>query len=158
MLPERRVLATDVSPAALAVASRNRAGLGLEERVEFRQGDLLAPAGEERFACIVANLPYVRTQDLAPSPDPTSFEPRGALDGGASGLSFYEPLVRGAGERLVPGGGLFMEAGPDTVAALAQAARAAFPEHAVDIVADYAGLERVVRVRPAGPGQYCREA
>ena len=167
LLPERRVLATDVSAAALAVAAWNRAGLALEEPDdtlqltpldEFREGDLLEPAGEERFACIVANLPYVRTSDLAPPPDPTSFEPRGALDGGANGLAFYEPLVRGASEHLVEGGGLFMEAGPDTTGGLAQAARAAFPEHAVDIVADYSGLERIVRVRPAGPGQYCREA
>ncbi len=145
--PDATVTAIDVSPAALAIARRNARALGAEARVRFVLGDGLAAAPPAaRFACIVANLPYVRTNDLARAPDPTSFEPRLALDGGADGLDAYRALVRDAVARG-DDGTLVMEGGPDTARALADLAAGAFADARVETVRDLAGLERLVVVR-----------
>jgi len=147
-LPHSRVVAIDVSPGALAVAAHNAKALGAMSRIRFVLGDMFASlAPDERFDCIVANLPYVATGDLAPAPDPTAFEPRLALDGGGDGLEPYQRLLAQAPDRLTEAGRLFMEAGPDTAQALAGLAQAAFGAVAsVMVVADYAARERVVRV------------
>ncbi len=147
-LPEAHVTAVDVSPAALAVARRNAESHGVAARVRCVLGDGLAAAPSPGgYTCVVANLPYVRTGELPQAPDPASFEPRLALDGGADGLVLYRALLRDAAGALAPGGTLVMEAGPDTVPALAALARAAFPNGDVSIGLDYAGLARLVVTR-----------
>ena len=146
-LPDARITAIDVSAAALAVARRNANAFGAAGRIAFVEGDgLRAAPGAERFRCIVANLPYVRTVDVAGPPHPTSFEPRLALDGGTDGLDLYRALLRDAPARLARDGVVVMEAGPDSVPALAVLARAAFPERPVSVLRDLAGLERLVTV------------
>ena len=60
--PDARIVGVDVSEDALALARENAARLGLTERVEFRQGDLLQ-GFTERFDVIVANLPYIARSD-----------------------------------------------------------------------------------------------
>jgi release factor glutamine methyltransferase len=158
---DARLVAVDLSPAALAVAARNARDLGVAERISFVLGDGLAaaaPAGA-RFACVVANLPYVKTADLPLAPDPASFEPRLALDGGSDGLACYRPLLAHARSVLAPDGLLVMEAGPDTASDLEALARAAFAGAApvghaelveARIVRDRAGLDRLVIVRIGG--------
>jgi len=147
-LPNARVVAIDVGADALAVATRNAATHGVGARIDLRRGDLLAPlrAGE-RFAAIVANLPYVPTAQLAAPPDPTSFEPRLALDGGSDGLDVYRRLLAALPAHVAPGGLALLEAAPPTAEALARLAGATFPDGAVEIVRDYAGLERIVAIR-----------
>jgi release factor glutamine methyltransferase len=147
-LPAARVTAIDISPEALATARRNVSAFGVEDRVALILGDgLQAVPSSGRFACIVANLPYVKTGELRAAPDPTSFEPRIALDGGPDGLASYRALLRAAPNALEPGGALVMEAGPDTVERLAVEARAAFPNAAeVRVERDAAGLERLAIV------------
>lgn len=152
-LPRASVVAIDVSPAALAVAARNAAALGVGERIEFRLEDALdeLEAGTA-FDAILANLPYVRSGDLAPAPDPTSFEPRLALDGGSDGLAAYRKLLRRAPEHLAANGLLLLEASPDTADELAEMALWAFDGTArVRVLRDYAGLRRIVELR-ATPG------
>ncbi|MDQ2857281.1 MAG: peptide chain release factor N(5)-glutamine methyltransferase [Candidatus Eremiobacteraeota bacterium] len=148
-LPDAHVVAIDVSPDALAVAAQNASALGAESRIRFVLGDLfesLEP--DERFDCIVANLPYVATAELARAPAPTSFEPRLALDGGRDGLEAYRRLLAGVPDRLIECGRLLMEAGPDTAQALAVLTQAAFgPASDVNVAADYAARERIVSVR-----------
>ena len=152
-LPTARGVATDVSAAALAVAARNAAALGVAGRLTLVEADLLeAPAVNQAapFACIVANLPYVPTGELAPPPDPTAFEPRLALDGGADGLALYRRLFAQAPRLLSSGGTLFAEAAPHTARVLATLATRAFgPEALVRIHRDYGGRDRIVEtVRP----------
>jgi release factor glutamine methyltransferase len=144
-----RCTATDSSPSALAIARRNAARHGVADRIDFVLCDVLPPgAPRASFDCIVANLPYVRTGDLPPAPDPTSFEPRQALDGGPDGLSVYRRLFEPALSALARPGLLLMEAGPDTAEPLAGLATLAFSADAtVDIHRDYAGHERIVAVR-----------
>jgi len=146
-LPRARVVAIDVAPDALAVAARNIAAHGLDGRVELRCGDLLAALRPgERFEVVLANLPYVPTVQLAAPPDPTSFEPRLALDGGPDGLDVYRRLLAALPAHLAPGGLALLEAAPPTAEALAQLAGSTFPDGAVEIVRDYAGLERIVAI------------
>jgi len=148
-LPEARLTAVDISPRALTVARANARAFSVADRIAFVAGDGLAAAdGLEaagpgvRFDCIVANLPYVKSGEIAAAPDPTSFEPRVALDGGLDGLDAYRALLADAPARLRPGGLLVMEAGPDTVPMLAERAARAFPRAHVTTVRDGAGLER----------------
>jgi release factor glutamine methyltransferase len=160
-LPGARLVAVDLSPEALAVADGNARACGVAERIAFVLGDGLAaaaaaraeaeaPAGE-RFACVVANLPYVKTGELPQAPDPASFEPRLALDGGLDGLDVYRALLAEAPRLIEPGGLLVMEGGADTVPQLATLAREAFSADArIRIARDGAGLERLVVVAVAG--------
>ncbi len=148
-VPGARLTAVDISAGALAVAAANARAHGVGARIDFVLGDLFEalPRGQ-RFDGIVANLPYVRASELAAAPDPTSFEPRVSLDGGPDGLAVYRRLLAAAAGPLAARGWLLMEAGPDTVPALAALARRSFHRSAtVWIERDYARLERVVAVR-----------
>ena len=119
---EARVIATDISEAALAVARRNAAKNGVEERIEFRAGDMLEPVGETADL-IVSNPPYVASGDKAGLvPEVREHEPPVALFGGADGLFLFERLFPSAAPRLAAGGRLIVEVGydqDDRVAAIA---------------------------------------
>lgn len=147
--PHARITALDVSPAALSVAQRNARSHDVAARVHFVESDMWnALAPDITFDCIVANLPYVRRSDLKGAPDATAFEPLLALDGGDDGLDSYRALLAQAPARLRAGGVLVMEAGPDTVPALATLAEAAFAEPAIiEVHRDFALHERIVVVR-----------
>lgn len=135
LLPRARVVATDVSAAALAVAAENARRLGVADRVEFRQGDGLAPLVGEFFHAIASNPPYVAEDELASlDPEVRLYEPRLALTPGPDGLALIRRLVAGAPAHLVPGGFLALEVGyrqaeavMDLMAA-AGLAPAAFPD------------------------------
>lgn len=151
-LPSVRGIASDTSAAALAVAEANAAEHGVAERLSFVNADLAGAAVAVRapFACIVANLPYVPTAELAAAPDPTSFEPRQALDGGSDGLGVYKRLLAAARELLAARAAIFLEAGPSTAAYLAALASEVFgPAAQIDIHADYAAHARVVSITTA---------
>ncbi len=107
-----RVLATERSADALAVAAKNAARLGLAGLVEFRQTDLLEGVASAGLRLVVSNPPYLTEEDLAAvAPDVRDFEPLAALDGGADGLDVYRRLVPQAGRALGPGGTLLLEVG-----------------------------------------------
>lgn len=143
------VIAIDRSVAAIAVARANARALDVAERVQFVVSDMWgALAPDITFDCIVANLPYVRRGDLKAAPDATAFEPALALDGGKDGLDLYRALLAQAPARLRAGGVLVMEAGPDTVPALATLAEEAFAAPAIiEVHRDLALHERIVVVR-----------
>jgi len=152
-LPHARVYATDVSPAALAVAQENSAriadGAGPERprpAVTFLQGDLLTPLPEP-VDLIVANLPYIGQQEYEGlARDVRLYEPRLALVGGAGGHELTVRLLAAAPRYLLPGGALYAEIGPPQADAVRAAARAAFPRAEVRLETDYAGLTRYLAV------------
>ena len=139
--------AIDVSADALLVAMANAQRLGVEPRLTFFFGDISTPALRPFFDVIVANLPYVPTKDIAPVPDPVSFEPRIALDGGSDGLDQYRRFLKHAPRLLALDGLALMEAAPPIIAELEALARAAFPEAEVTIGKDYGNRARYVKVR-----------
>lgn len=109
-----RVLCTDLSPGALAIAGENSARLGCTG-VEFLASDLLdAPEiRKESWDMVVSNPPYVPSGEVLGGPARTWGEPLMALDGGNDGLDPYRRLVPAAYDILVPGGMLFLESGWD---------------------------------------------
>jgi release factor glutamine methyltransferase len=143
--------ATDISPAAIEIATENARRLGVTERCRFYVGNLAEPVRGRRFDCIVANLPYIPTRDLPPPPDPTSFEPRGALDGGADGLNLYRALVEALPPLLNERALIAFEVGPSSIARLAAMVRETLPTWRLTIGSDYAGLPRYVRALGVDP-------
>ncbi|MDW8361344.1 MAG: peptide chain release factor N(5)-glutamine methyltransferase [Myxococcales bacterium] len=111
--PSLRVVATDVSAAALEVALRNASRHRVSGRVELRRGDLWdAVLENERFALVVANPPYVAEEDIGSlAPEIRDHEPRAAVSGGPGGLQVIERIAQGARAHLEPGGRLLLEVG-----------------------------------------------
>jgi release factor glutamine methyltransferase len=109
--PTAQVMAVDLSPDALAVASRNAAKHGVAERVTFLRGDLFGPVpAAERFDFIVSNPPYILHDEIAGlEPGVRDHEPHLALDGGADGFAVFDRIVKQAKDYLKPGGFLIVE-------------------------------------------------
>lgn len=133
--PDLRVIGTDISEDAIAVARDNGARLGLD--VEFCSGDLLSAVGGPLHA-VLANLPYVETAAALPV-DVAGYEPAGALFAGEDGLDVVRRLVSGVDDVRV----VALEVGAGQAPAVAGLLRAAgFAE--VQARRDLAGIERVV--------------
>jgi release factor glutamine methyltransferase len=128
------VVATELSPGALAVARANAARLGLD--VEMLEGDLLDPVSGPLDA-VLSNPPYVAAGDLLPRD--VGHEPREALFGGEDGLDVIRRLVVAASG--VPF--LAMEVGAGQAVAVAELVRVGGWRD-VETVRDLAGHERVV--------------
>lgn len=105
--PAARVVAVEASAAALMVARRNAAALGLG--VEFAHGRWLEPFPGQRFDLIVSNPPYVAAGD--PHLAELAYEPQSALVSGADGLDAIREIATAAPARLRQGGWLLLEHG-----------------------------------------------
>ena len=105
--PRWRILASDVSAAALQIARQNAAALNLA--IEFRQGDWFAALQGECFDVLISNPPYVAAAD--PALTALRHEPRQALSPGEDALAALRLLARGAARHLRPGGWLLLEHG-----------------------------------------------
>ncbi len=144
-LPDLDVFATDVSTDALAVARSNAARNNVFQHITVFHGDLATPLlPYAPFDCVIANLPYVPTAECAPAPDPVSFEPREARDGGPDGLDLYRRFVPALSTLVAPRGIAILEAAPGNVEALEVLVLAALPTAGVDVIRDYADLPRFV--------------
>lgn len=144
------VEALDVSADALLVAMANATRLGVELRLSFFLGDSSTPVLRPFYDVIVANLPYVPTGEIGETPDPVSYEPRIALDGGPDGLEQYRRFLRHAPRLLGLDSMLLMEAAPPTIGELLNLAQEAFPEAKVTIGNDYGERARLVKVVTPG--------
>lgn len=141
-LPQAQITATDISPAALAIAQQNAARNHVAGRVRWVQGDLLAPLSNENFDAVVSNPPYVADAERDSLPaEVREHEPSTALFAGPTGLEVYRRLVPQAHHVLVRGGWLLMEIGDgqkDAIQQLLQGWRS------FSIVHDLRGIARVV--------------
>jgi release factor glutamine methyltransferase len=146
---EARITASDVSQAALAVAARNAAALGLEERVTFVRGSLFEPVAQGRFDLVVSNPPYV-AETLRPSLAPElAHEPPEALFSGPDGLDTLRELVGAVPARLASGGAFAVELSPEQAETVAGWCREAGLLD-VTLHCDLAGRPRVVAARGDG--------
>lgn len=148
-LPTLHVTAIEISPAALVVAAENAEKLGVAERIEFVEGDLLTTLPETpAFDAIVSNPPYIGLVEKPTLPrDVLQFEPHGALFSGEDGLDAIRALVDQAPSRLKPGGWLLIEFGP-VVADAATAILAGSPHFETPTVEkDLAKLPRILIAR-----------
>jgi release factor glutamine methyltransferase len=144
--PFQRVIATDPSTVALELAGENARRLGLQERIEFREGALYAPLNPgERFHLLVSNPPYIPEGDRAGlDPEVREWDPPSALFAGPEGLDVILPLVEGASEFLLPQGLLAMEVGDGQARGVARAMEQTEAFREIRIRPDLAGRERVV--------------
>lgn len=144
-------LGVDLSAEALEVAGRNVLKVLTPEKAEhahFLQSDLFEKV-EGKFEIIVSNPPYIASAEVEKlMPEVRNHEPRMALDGTEDGLYFYRRIIEEAGKHLVSSGMLFFEIGYDQGQAVSELMRTeGYCE--VQVVQDYAGLDRVVL------GTYC---
>lgn len=147
-LPASRVIATELSPEAAAIARKNAERNSLADRVDIRVGDLFAPAFGERFDLIVANPPYIATDVIATLSAEVHREPRLALDGGPDGLAFYDRICAEAAAYLLPGAALVLEHGFDQADAVgARLAAAGFEQ--ITLTRDLGKNPRVTSARRA---------
>lgn len=145
LIPGSRVVATDISGAALEVAERNVRRYG-EGRVRLVQGDLL----EAVIDCpdvVVANLPYLSDTMMADLDADVRYEPRLALHGGETGLELYERLL---GQMVMRGWQVpsVMEIDPRQAEQAVALVGRLVAGARVMVERDYAGLERIVVVEP----------
>jgi release factor glutamine methyltransferase len=146
-LPSAQIIATDISPAALALAQGNAERLGPTSPLRFLCGDLLDPL-EQPVDIVVANLPYVRSDDWERLPvEIRCYEPREALDGGPDGLRVIERLLRQAPPLLRSNAALLLEIGYDQGPAVVALASEVFPKATVEVKKDLASLDRLIVIQ-----------
>lgn len=145
--PGMTVSAVDVSSDALAVAQLNSTRHGVASTLDFLNGDLFEPIFRYDFNLIVANPPYVRSQDLATlAPEIRQWEPVIALDGGIDGLDTYRRIIGQAHRYLADGGNLILEIGADMATPVSELIAGAGCYASISVHRDYAGRERVISV------------
>jgi release factor glutamine methyltransferase len=145
--PLARIVATDISPDALAVARQNAADLQVADRVRFAQADLLDGV-DGPFDLITCNPPYVlRRSRSGLQPEVRDHEPAIALFGGDDGLDVLRRVAAQSAARLKPGGYLICEFGYGQEIEI-EALIAATPGLAlVELRRDLQGIARIVVVR-----------
>ncbi len=147
-LPE--VHAVDISHDALEVASFNADRLAGLVGVTFHEGDLATPL-EGHFDILVANLPYVKLQTLEDAETELAHEPRGALDGGVTGMDVIERLIPMLADVMNPYRSLvLLEIDPPLAAPTISLVEKHLPGASVSILSDFAGLARVAEIQIGG--------
>jgi release factor glutamine methyltransferase len=157
-LPGARVVATDISADALAVAKENASRHRVEDRVDFLVGDLFAPLAEyppTRSAgsvdYLVSNPPYIPDDEWPGAVDRNvrDHEPHGALRGGPDGLRFAQPMIEQSPRLLKEGGLLLVEIAAGRAAQALEIARGVAGLADARILKDFEGLDRVILARRA---------
>ncbi|WP_417119189.1 peptide chain release factor N(5)-glutamine methyltransferase [Olsenella phocaeensis] len=122
-----RVVATDLSPRAVALAARNRDALGVGRSVDVIECDLASGVDEDLmggFDVLVSNPPYIPSAVVPTLPEEVvGYEPGLALDGGEDGLDVLRRILELAPRALRPGGLLCVELFEDNVATAAELCR-----------------------------------
>jgi release factor glutamine methyltransferase len=148
--PKARVVATDVSAAALAVAAQNARELGVADRLQFVEGSLYEPVGPGPFDLVVSNPPYVAESERRRLPPELAHEPEVALFAGPDGLAVLRELVAGVAPLLLPGAGFAVELAPAQAQIVARWCGATGLRD-VTIHRDLANRSRVVSARGPRP-------
>jgi release factor glutamine methyltransferase len=156
-LPGLALVATDESAASLEVAPRNAARHGVEERIEFRRGDVYdALDPTDVFDVIVSNPPYCKESELVGmEPEVRDWEPKGALVGGSDGMHPTARIIDGAPRHLKKDGWLLLEVGTQADNVRAHLARSGWRD--IRTLHDLAGRDRVIVARAPLVGAECVE-
>lgn len=135
------VTAVDISPLALEVARKN-AELNQVD-VEFVLSDLFENMENRQFDFIVSNPPYIESAEIDRlMPEVRFHEPILALDGGRSGVDFYEKIIERSNKFLKPNGKLFFEIGYNQGESIAKLMKNKFKN--ICVYKDYSNNDRVV--------------
>jgi release factor glutamine methyltransferase len=149
MLDSVEIVAVDVAPEPLELARENAVAHAVGDRIAFDLADLLPATDPRPWDVILANLPYVRSAAMAGLPTATAFEPKGALDGGADGLTVIGRLLDHLPAVLAHDGIALLEIGGDQGEAIVAAVAEHTPGWTSVVEPDLGGLPRVARIRRA---------
>ncbi len=142
-----RYIASDISPGALKAARYNATKLGVEGRVEFRDGAYFA-GFEGTLSLIVSNPPYINTDTIAGLPPEVSrHDPMPALDGGADGLDAVRGIIDQGTPLLAHGGWVVLELGEDQPHRAAQLFRDTGKYDDIRVEKDLAAFDRYLLAR-----------
>jgi release factor glutamine methyltransferase len=146
------LVATDISRDALILAKENAKSAGVQDQIQFVNGDLLGPfhASNEGgvFDLILSNPPYIIRSEIGSlAREVKDHEPVIALDGGEDGLDFYRRLISQALSYLRKGGWLLLEVGQGQAEWVARQIRGSGAFLKPQILPDLAGIERVVKAQ-----------
>lgn len=146
--PGTTVVATDISPDAIALATRNREALGCEDVVEIVHTDIaegVEGADKAAFDVLVSNPPYIPSAIVDTLPrEVGGFEPRLALDGGQDGLDVFHRIVQTAEVALREGGLMAFELHEDCLQLAAQDEQVNEHFQDIRIVKDLTGRDRIL--------------
>ena len=150
--PKCRVFAADLCPEAVDLANENARVHNLEDRVEFRVGDLFAPLDKPEFHAamdlVVCNPPYLSSSKLRALPKEIGeFEPREAFDAGAFGLAIINRLISDAPRFLKPESWLCFEVGLGQGPFFASRLKSSGSYRTIDTAVDSAGEVRALIAR-----------
>ncbi|WP_455388741.1 peptide chain release factor N(5)-glutamine methyltransferase [Petrachloros mirabilis] len=154
-ISEGTMLAIDLSGSALETAKRNADRHAVGSTITWLEGDLLAPLEgrglEGSVTAIISNPPYIQEAEWPTlQPEVRLYEPRMALMAGPRGTELHERLLLESIPFLMPGGLLIMELGKGQGAALCKKVTSMAAYKSAEIVADEAGIDRVLIVERAG--------
>jgi len=146
------VVATDISRDALVLAKENAKSAGVQDQIQFVNGDLLDPfhSSKERegFDLILSNPPYIIRSEIGSlAKEVRDYEPVIALDGGEDGLEFYRRLISQAPSSLQGRGWLLMEVGQGQAEMVAKQIQGSGTFLESHILPDLAGIGRVVKAQ-----------
>jgi release factor glutamine methyltransferase len=153
-VPNVKMLATDISPKALAVARQNAQKHGVSEQIEFIECDLLPTQlsfvnRNSSIDLLCANLPYIPTDILHTLPI-YGREPTLALDGGPDGLNVYRDLFSLAPLWLASDGKILIEVEASQGAKIIGMAMEKFQNPEVRLHKDLAGHDRLLEITLSG--------
>jgi release factor glutamine methyltransferase len=144
-----QITASDISPAALAIAAENATKHGVQDRISFVEGDLFAAvAPDSRFEIIASNPPYIPSAEIDTlDPEVAKHEPRLALDGGPSGFDVIDRLIATAPGYASPDALFLMELSPEQADTASQKLTAAGKYTDITVRKDLAARPRVMKAR-----------
>jgi release factor glutamine methyltransferase len=147
-----RVIGIDCSARALQVARMNHRQIKRGAPIRWVKGNLLLPLKNSRIRpdLIVANLPYVRTEEMSELEPELAWEPKLALDGGPDGLRLIDPCIRQASGVLSRGGVLLLEIGADQAKEVVRLLEDENVWDDIQVFRDLSGLPRIVQARLEG--------
>jgi len=144
--PRAIVTATDISEAALKVASKNAERLDVADRIRFERADLLSDA--EQYDLIVSNPPYIASSDMeALQAEIREHEPVAALEAGEDGLDVVRALLVAAQPVTASGAQMLIEIGAGQAVAVDHFAAGHTAWQPVAVYPDLDRVERVVHLR-----------
>ena len=143
------VTCSDISEGAIKVAKENAQKHGVAKSVKFEQGDLFKPFSKhfrkQKFDMIISNPPYIKSSIIPTlQKEVCEHEPISALDGGESGLDFYERIVSGVGGHLRKSGVLLLEIGHDQGEAVSGLLSRNGEFTSIRVLKDLANRDRIV--------------
>jgi release factor glutamine methyltransferase len=142
-----KIVATDISIAVLAVAGQNAVNQGVDQQIDFREGNLLEPI-DDLFDIIISNPPYIAADEYEKLPAGVKdFEPLEALLAGEQGTEFYEKIVVQAARHLEQNGWLLLEIGATQGEKIKLLIEASGLYDNISIRNDYAQRQRVIKAR-----------